>query len=88
MTALASDGTSFDLDPLKEVIGMAATQLTPNIYIFIPVVQQLEAERAKEMLEARRMKKAKRGPADSKISVPMQAYGSVSNLPPFKGQIE
>lgn len=59
LLSLYSATIPFDLGPFKEVIGLLAGQLTPAIYIFIPLVQQMEAERAKEVLEAKRLKKAK-----------------------------
>lgn len=49
----------FDIDPLKALCDLIAGSLSPNIYIMIPLVQQAEAELAKEVLEAKRLKKAK-----------------------------
>jgi len=58
---IASVGKTFDLEPLQAVFGLISSELSPNIYTMIPLVQQLENEKLKEKLSAKKLKKTKSG---------------------------
>jgi len=59
LALLMALGKPFDLPPLRSLFALLAGSLSPNVYIMIPLVQQMETEKAKEGLDAKRLKNAK-----------------------------
>lgn len=88
LISLFQAGRQFDLGPVKDLVGLIASQLVPNVYIFIPLVQQAEAEIAKERLEAKRLKKAKRVLATNEIQGSLKIRKESKLLPSLIFNIE